>query len=174
MNSVKAIFGVMLIVVFSVVAEVKPEGTLLDTNCGKNAADAGQRNRTITEVCLAVVQGLKTEFVVIRAEDAQRKPLEPIVLPVLRREKAKGKIAAPFGVKTETLILGSNTAAVAEDGYLKYKTTRATLRSKKTVTPPLVHKPIAIRGTDLDGIEFRVPDMEAIPHTESLSEELNK
>ena len=165
---VKSVIALALLSVPSF-AEVKPEGTLLDTYCGENKAAAGERNRVITEVCLARVQGLPGDFVVIKAEDASRKELPLLVLPVVdRKDNPRVKVAAGF--KAEILTLGSN-GTKKENRYTKYATSEVSLMSQvaPNAQPPL-YIPKSLTGKDLKGIAFEVEELSGVVHTESVGE----
>ncbi len=151
-------------------AEVKPEGTLLESYCGENTAAAQERNRFITKVCLANVQGLSTEFVVIHSEDAKGTEWPLQVLPILERSKSKKVSAAPAGVTTEDLKLGTNKADVSGN-YMFYNYLRASLRSERlTSSPPNppTSQPRSISGVDANGVTYQVRKMEPIFHTQSV------
>ncbi|GEM_PF-4840971 len=146
-------------------AEVKPNGTVLDTYCGENEAPATERNREITEVCLAVVQGSSVELVVIKSEDAKGRPMKKQTLPIFTRINKRQINSASREV---TLNLISSETAM-NGSYEMLKTAKATLTIDTGRRPVLTREmPKSISGSDLNGISFEVNELTPVVHTESL------
>lgn len=146
-------------------AEVKPNGTILETFCGENEAPARERNRAITEVCLAVVQGSGVELVVIKSEDAKGRPMAKQTLPIFTRTNKRQINSASREVMLN--LVSSQTAMKGH--YEMLRTAKATLTIDTGRRPVLTREmPKSLSGVDLNGTSFEVNELTPVVHTASL------
>lgn len=160
--------AILALITFSAHAwEVKPPNTILSTYCGENDAPAGERNRIITTVCLAAVQGQQgVTLVTVYSKDSRDKELPVQVLPVVAR--GTPLVRPTPGTKIEQLRLGTNQTTKS-GRYLMYVSRVARLTSQiSTVSSPAAYFPKSISGEDLSGVEFNVPKLGGVVHTESI------
>ncbi len=132
---------------------VKPERTILAKYCGNNEKTPSGA-RTITKVCIAAVQGFKTQLVTIESHDTKTKrPFATQYLPISAKyDNPETRVKPGF---EQVLELGTNQ--ITEQGnYKLYVSTIASLSNRMAGSKFVPHK--------LAGPGFLV-ELQAIMHT---------